>query len=85
MPILHLKHHLGTVFSPYPDSIPKCITGSRDAFERAKIAYKIPEDMLRFMWWKLMNNVGVNQASAVMRAPYGVMQHSPQAQAVMEA
>ena len=57
----------------------------KDAFERAEIAHKIPEDMIRFMWWKLMINVGVNQASAVMRAPYGVMQRSPQAQAVMEA
>ena len=32
-----------------------------------------------------MVNVGVNQASAVMRAPYGVFQTSPDAQALMEA
>lgn len=57
----------------------------KDAFERAEIAYKIPEDMRRFMWWKFLINVGVNQASAVMRAPYAVMQESRQAQALMEA
>jgi len=57
----------------------------KDAFERAGIAYKIPLDMIRFMWWKFMINVGVNQASAVMRAPYAVMQGSQSAQALMEA
>ncbi len=31
-----------------------------------------------------MVNVGINQASAVMRAPYGVFQSSPDAQALME-
>ena len=31
-----------------------------------------------------MINVGMNQASAVMRAPYGVFQSSPQAQELME-
>jgi 2-dehydropantoate 2-reductase len=35
------------------------------------------------MWWKFMVNVGVNQASAVMRAPYGVFQSVPEAQALM--
>jgi 2-dehydropantoate 2-reductase len=37
------------------------------------------------LWWKFMVNVGTNQASAVMRAPYGVFQSSPQARALMEA
>lgn len=41
--------------------------------------------MMRMMWWKFMVNVGMNQASAVMRAPYGVFQSSPDAQALMEA
>ncbi|MFL7811379.1 MAG: ketopantoate reductase family protein [Anaerolineae bacterium] len=52
--------------------------------DRAGIAHETPVDMLRTMWWKLMVNVGVNQASAVMRAPYGVFQSSPEAQALME-
>jgi 2-dehydropantoate 2-reductase len=53
------------------------------AFSRAGIAYETPVDMLRTMWWKFMVNVGVNQASAVMRAPYGVFQSVPEAQALM--
>lgn len=55
------------------------------AFDRAGIAYETPVDMLRAMWWKFMVNVGVNQASAVMRAPYGVFQTVPEAQALMVA
>jgi len=56
----------------------------RKAFERAGIASEIPTDMIRMLWWKFMINVGINQASAVMRVPYGVFQSSPDAQALME-
>jgi len=52
--------------------------------DEAGIVYETPVDMVRMMWWKLMVNVGVNQASAVMRAPYGVFQSSLDAQALME-
>ena len=57
----------------------------QSAFDRAGIAHTTPTDMIRWMWWKFMVNVGVNQASAVMRAPYSVFQTLPDAQAVMEA
>jgi len=53
--------------------------------DRAGIAHETPPDMIRTLWWKFMINVGVNQASAVMRAPYGTFQTSPEAQALMEA
>jgi 2-dehydropantoate 2-reductase len=55
------------------------------AFERAGIPYETPPDMIRWLWWKFMVNVGMNQASAVMRAPYGVFQRSPEARALNEA
>jgi len=57
----------------------------QSAFDRAGIAYETPPDMLRMLWWKFMVNVGMNSASAVMRAPYGVFQSSPEARALMEA
>jgi 2-dehydropantoate 2-reductase len=41
--------------------------------------------MRRTLWWKFMINVGMNQASAVMRAPYGVFQTSQDARALMRA
>ncbi|MFH0822783.1 MAG: ketopantoate reductase family protein [Pseudomonadota bacterium] len=57
----------------------------QEAFERAAVPFETPPDMMRMLWWKFMINVGVNQASAVMRAPYGVFQSSPDARALMEA
>ena len=55
------------------------------AFDRAEIAHDTPADMMRMMWWKFMINVGINQAAAVMRAPFGVFQSSTDAQALMES
>jgi len=55
------------------------------AFECTDILYEIPVDMLQVMWWKFMVNVGMNAASAVMRASYGVFQRSTDAQMLMEA
>ncbi|WP_067933289.1 ketopantoate reductase family protein [Alicyclobacillus kakegawensis] len=57
----------------------------RSLFERAGIPYEIPEDMQRTMWWKFMINVGINQTSAVLRAPYGVFQQQKDARDVMHA
>jgi 2-dehydropantoate 2-reductase len=57
----------------------------QDALDRAGIHAETPADMIRMLWWKFMINVGTNQASAVMRAPYGVLRSSPEARAVMEA
>lgn len=56
----------------------------QDAFDRAGLKYETPSDMIRMLWWKLMINVGINQASAVMRAPYGVFQSSPEARALVD-
>lgn len=57
----------------------------KSAFEAAGIQYEIPLDMMRTLWWKFMVNVGMNQASAVLRAPYGVFHTNPDAQTLMEA
>ncbi len=54
-------------------------------FERAGIASQIPEDMIRTLWWKFMINVGINQASAVLRAPYGIFQSLAEARELMES
>ncbi len=57
----------------------------QEAFDKAGIAFKTPEDMLWWLWWKLMVNVGANQVSAVTGSPYQVLQTSQNAQALMEA
>ena len=53
-------------------------------FDKAGIIYETPPDMMRIMWWKFMINVGINQASAVLRAPFLVFQTSAEARDLME-
>lgn len=52
-------------------------------FESAGIPCEIPKDILRELWWKFMMNVGVNQTSAILRAPYGVYARSQTARDLM--
>lgn len=42
----------------------------RELLDRARIPCLVPADILREQWWKFLLNVGVNQVSAVLRAPY---------------
>ncbi len=51
----------------------------KELFECVGIDYQIPADMLGAVWRKFMINVGFNQVSAVLRAPYQVLQQSPEA------
>lgn len=46
----------------------------KDCLERANIPVDVPVDMERALWNKFMINVGMNQASAVTRAPYAYFQ-----------
>jgi 2-dehydropantoate 2-reductase len=54
-------------------------------FDRCGLGYVVPEDMVRALWYKFMINVGINQASAVLRATYAPFQSLPEARRVMEA
>ena len=60
---------------------------SLDSVERVFAAAAIPtkrsRDIMRTLWWKFMINVGINQASAILRAPYGLFQRSAAAQDLM--
>lgn len=55
----------------------------RALFGRAGIPCRVPRDMLRELWWKFMLNVGINQISAVLRAPYGSFARLPEARELM--
>ena len=48
----------------------------KSIFDTAKVAYEIPENIMKSIWWKFMVNVGINQASAVMGLAYGAFQNS---------
>jgi 2-dehydropantoate 2-reductase len=78
---------LGTLFFGEADNTVQTerVTNIQALLRRAGINYETPIDMIRMMWWKFMINVGVNQASAVLAAPYGVFQASKHAQAIMES
>ncbi len=54
-------------------------------FDRAGISYETPADMVRTLWWKFMINVGINQASAALGAPYSVFQTSQEARELMDS
>ena len=57
----------------------------KSLFDRAGIVCEIPQDMIRALWWKFMINVGLNQSSAALRAPYSVFQTSQEARELMES
>ena len=48
-------------------------------FDQAGIAYEVPDDILFSQWCKFVLNVGINQASAILRASYGDFQRSAKA------
>ncbi len=52
-------------------------------FDKAKIDYEVPEDILFSQWCKFVVNVGINQASAILRASYGDFQRSEKAHAIV--
>lgn len=57
-----------------PGPLASTVAGIAEVFARAGIAAEVPSDMVRELWWKFLVNVGVNQVSAVIGAPYRVFQ-----------
>ncbi|MCG6971723.1 MAG: ketopantoate reductase family protein [Desulfobacterales bacterium] len=76
------KHYFGDAVNA---RLSQRVLRVQEAFDKAGIVYETPKDMIRMLWWKFMINVGMNQASAVMQAPYGIFQASLEAQNIMEA
>lgn len=62
------------------------VAGVSDLLARVGIEGVVPVDMVHELWWKWLINVGVNQVSALIRAPYRVLQdRANPARAVMIA
>ncbi|HUX21070.1 MAG TPA: ketopantoate reductase C-terminal domain-containing protein, partial [Spirochaetia bacterium] len=55
----------------------------RRLLEEAGIPFVIPQNMIRALWSKFMLNVGINQASAVLRSPYSAFQRDREARELM--
>lgn len=64
---------------------PERLRATQEVLDRAGLAWVAPADMPHEMWWKFMVNVGINQASAVMRVPYGAFQQDGPARSLMLA
>jgi 2-dehydropantoate 2-reductase len=54
-------------------------------FQEAGVPFVVPPYMVRSLWFKFMINVGINQVSAVLRAPYGAFQADGDAKRLMES
>ncbi len=67
------------------NSYSKRVLNVAEFLSSSGLSYVIPEDMLKALWYKFMINVGINQVSAVLRAPYRVFQSVAEARHVMEA
>ncbi|MFZ7132390.1 MAG: ketopantoate reductase family protein [Eubacteriales bacterium] len=57
----------------------------KEIFRKSGIVFEITEDIIREIWWKFMINVGVNQTSAVLDAPYGLCQQNTYIRKIMDA
>jgi 2-dehydropantoate 2-reductase len=53
-------------------------------FDRAGIDYEVPDDILFSMWCKFVVNVGINQASAILRGSYGALRSNAIAYAIVQ-
>jgi 2-dehydropantoate 2-reductase len=53
--------------------------------EAAGLPYVLQADMRRALWWKFLVNVGVNQVSALLEAPYALVQEPGPARDLMVA
>ena len=68
--------------APYSPAVRRVV----ETLSPSGIPCEVPADMVSSLWWKFMINVGVNQVSAVLRAPYGAFQaEGSPARAVMLA
>jgi len=71
------------VFGEKNNGMSTRVSAVKDLFDRAGIPYEVPENIIRSLWRKFMLNVGGNQISAILNAPYGVFQQNPEARELM--
>lgn len=78
---------MGLVYfgAPSNDPADPRVAAVRDLFDRARIPCRVPDDILREQWFKFMLNVGVNQVSALARAPYAAFAAVPEVAALTRA
>ena len=78
---------LGRIFLGEATNIPPSsrVERVRKLISESGITTVVPEDMLHSLWFKFMVNVGINQVSAVLGAPYGDFQTMEEPVRIMDA
>jgi 2-dehydropantoate 2-reductase len=62
------------VFGERNGSLTARVERVRTLLSKAGILHEASDQIMRKMWWKFMVNVGINQAGAILKAPYGHFQ-----------
>lgn len=73
---------LGAIYFGEPqnsDVLSSRVLDIKALFEHCEIRYKIPDDMIRSMWFKYMCNIGENLTCALLGIPFGAFQVSDNA------
>lgn len=71
-------------FGEKNQTISEDVLAVQELFNAAGIPYEIPKDIWHTVWAKFMFNVGINQISAVLQAPYIYFQEIPRLHQYME-
>lgn len=82
---IHQDGHYRTYFGEFSTNLTPRIKAIKLLFDKADIPYKIPEDMIASLWQKFIINIGMNQATAILRCTYGHLQSSQAAHDYMVA
>lgn len=65
------------VFGEKNGQITERINQVKGIFDAVNIKYEISAEIIKRMWWKYMVNIGMNQTTAVLKAPYRALQDIP--------
>lgn len=80
---IRFRNHGKIVFGDHFNPRSEKVQAVKILFDETGIPYQIPQDILRELWWKFMMNVGINQVSAILRAPYGVFSRVEEARELL--
>lgn len=72
------------VFGHKSEKMKDMLLKAQSFLKGVDIRCEISPSIEKALWWKFMINVGVNQTSAVLGAPYGVFKSNSYARAIMD-
>ena len=73
------------VFGEKDGSVTDRINRLKGILTEAEISHEVSNNIIRNMWWKFMVNIGMNQTTAILKAPYRTIQKISYAQKLVKA